>query len=38
MSKETTCPSCEGTGIVCCPQHGQSQKCEPCRGTGKVKR
>ncbi len=30
------CPSCEGIGIVQCPQHGMSQKCEPCGGVGLI--
>ena len=30
------CTSCNGEGIVECPQHGMSQKCEPCGGSGKI--
>jgi DnaJ-class molecular chaperone len=30
------CPSCQGRGCVEDPQHGQSQRCEPCHGVGLI--
>ena len=30
------CPSCNGDGVVECPQHGMSQKCELCSGRGTI--
>jgi hypothetical protein len=34
--KTSKCLSCEGWGRVVDPEHGQGQKCEPCRGSGVV--